>query len=61
MLPVKRVSKTRTRSRQAHRSLKAINLSPCPSCGKLKLPHAACGACGYVSAKLVLKTEEKES
>jgi len=41
--------------------MKPVNLSTCPSCGKLKLPHAACQGCGYVSAKLILKVEEKET
>jgi len=61
MLPVKKMSKMRSRTRQAHRAMSPINLSPCPSCGKLKLPHAACQGCGYVSAKLTLKVGEKES
>jgi large subunit ribosomal protein L32 len=61
MLPVKKMSKTRTRTRQAHRALRPVNLCACPNCGKSKRPHAACGACGYVSAKVILKTAEKES
>ncbi|MBI4717728.1 MAG: 50S ribosomal protein L32 [Planctomycetes bacterium] len=60
MLPVKKVSKTRTRSRRAHHALRPVNLSPCPKCGKPKLPHVSCGTCGYVSAKLVLPMGEKE-
>lgn len=61
MLPVKKISKTRTRSRAAHHALRPVNLSPCPKCGKPKLPHAACGICGYVSAKLTLPSDEKAS
>jgi len=59
MLPVKKKSRMRTRTRRAHHALKPVTLSPCPRCGKAKLPHAACG-CGYVSGKLVLPTEEAE-
>lgn len=54
MLPVKKISKTRTRTRRAHHALKPTNLCSCPKCGKSKLPHAACAGCGYVSAKLIL-------
>lgn len=61
MLPVKKMSKARTRSRRAHHAYKPINLSPCPKCGKPKLPHCACGICGYVSAKVVLPVGEQES
>ncbi|MBU0716789.1 MAG: 50S ribosomal protein L32 [Planctomycetes bacterium] len=60
MLPAKKTSKCRTRTRRAHQSLRSTNLSPCPKCGKLKLPHAACGVCGYVSAKVVLPVGKKE-
>ncbi len=60
MLPVKKMSKTRTRTRRAHHALQPTTLSPCPKCGKPKLPHAACGTCGYVSAKVMLPVGEKE-
>lgn len=61
MLPVKKMSKMRTRTRRAHHALKPVNLAACPTCGKPKLPHAACATCGYVSAKLVLPQDEKET
>jgi large subunit ribosomal protein L32 len=60
MLPVKKMSKTRTRTRRAHHALRPVSLSPCPKCGKPKLPHAACRSCGFVSEKLLLPTAEKE-
>lgn len=58
MLPVKKISKTRTRTRRAHHALRPLSLSSCPKCGKVKLPHAACRACGFVSEKLMLPTKE---
>ena len=61
MLPVKKKSKCRTRTRRAHHALTPITLSPCPKCGKPKLPHAACGICGYVSAKLTLPIGESQA
>jgi large subunit ribosomal protein L32 len=60
MLPVKKMSKTRTRTRRAHHALQPLTLSPCPKCGKPKLPHGACGTCGYVNAKVMLPVGEKE-
>ena len=61
MVPVKKTSRTRTRSRAAHHALKAINTTVCPKCGSAKLPHAACGRCGYVSAKVTLPQKSEES
>ncbi|MCO6438838.1 MAG: 50S ribosomal protein L32 [Phycisphaerae bacterium] len=60
MLPVQKKSKSRSRTRRAHHALRAVTLSPCPKCGKPKLPHTACELCGYVSAKLVLPVGKEE-
>ncbi|MGD2108819.1 MAG: 50S ribosomal protein L32 [Phycisphaerae bacterium] len=60
MLPVKKKSKCRTRTRRAHHGLGKVTLSPCPKCGKSKLPHAACESCGYISAKTTLPRPESE-
>lgn len=61
MLPVKKKSKTRTRTKRAHHALHPVNLVACPKCSKTKLPHAACSVCGYVSAKTMLPMGEKET
>jgi len=60
MLPVKKKSKCRTRTRRAHHALQKVNLSPCPKCGNAKLPHAACAGCGYISAKATLPARDSE-
>jgi len=60
MLPVKKISKTRTRTRRAHHALQPTTLCGCPKCGKPKLPHCACSVCGYVSEKVSLQIAEKE-
>jgi large subunit ribosomal protein L32 len=60
MLPVKKMSKCRTRTRRAHHALKPVNYSVCPKCDHPKLPHAACDNCGYVNAKITLKLGKKE-
>jgi len=55
MLPVKKTSKSRTRTRRSHHRLKAVNYAICPRCDHAKLPHAACGNCGYLNPKITLK------
>ncbi|HPB93852.1 MAG TPA: 50S ribosomal protein L32 [Anaerohalosphaeraceae bacterium] len=55
MLPTKKTSKSRTRTRRSHHRLKPTNYSYCPHCGQAKLPHAACSKCGYVNPKTTLK------
>jgi large subunit ribosomal protein L32 len=60
MLPVKKMSKTRTRTRRSHHRLTATNYSLCKQCGTAKLPHAACGNCGYVNPKITLKIGKEE-
>ena len=61
MLPVKKTSKCRTRTRRAHHRLKAVRTISCPKCGNRKLPHSACENCGYVSAKVALPVETEET
>lgn len=61
MLPKKKISHSRTRTRRAHHRLGAINYSLCTQCGEAKLPHAACDGCGYVNSKITLKLGKEET
>ncbi|MHC4075845.1 MAG: 50S ribosomal protein L32 [Planctomycetota bacterium] len=61
MLPVKKISRARTRSRRSHHRLKAVNYSLCKRCGQAKLPHAACSNCGYLNSKITLKLGKEEN
>ena len=61
MLPVKKTSKSRTRTRRNHKKLTATNFSSCVRCGNAKLPHAACDKCGYVNPKITLKLGKEEA
>ena len=54
MLPVKKTSKSRTRTRRNNHALKPVNYSICPKCNRAKLPHATCENCGYVNSSLTL-------
>ena len=57
MLPVKKTSKNRTRTRRSHHAVKPVNYAICHKCGKAKLPHAMC-ECGYVNKSLTVKIDE---
>ena len=61
MLPVKKISRMRTRTRRSHHALKGTNYSVCPKCDQAKLPHAACSNCGYLNSKVTLKLGKEES
>ena len=60
MLPTKKMARSRTRSRRAHKKLTPTNYSLCPKCSQAKLPHAACTNCGYVNPQITLKLGKKE-
>jgi len=61
MLPMRKMSRSATHMRRAHHRLKPINYSVCPKCDQAKLPHAACGNCGYVHPGLTLKLGKEET
>lgn len=60
MLPVKKTSKTRTRTRRAHHALTPTPVISCPKCHQAKLAYAACENCGFVNAKVQLKQKNEE-
>ncbi|MEE9371293.1 MAG: 50S ribosomal protein L32 [Sedimentisphaerales bacterium] len=61
MLPKRKTSKSKTRTRRSHHRLRAVNYSFCPKCDQAKLPHAACTNCGYVNPKITLELGKEES
>lgn len=60
MLPVQRKSRSQSKMRRSHQKLTAVKTVRCPNCGKAKLPHAACGECGYVKPGLSIKLAKEE-
>ena len=60
MVPVKKKSKMRKRTRRSHHALKPVALQACPQCGQAMRPHTACRACGYVNAHTTLNAETAE-
>ena len=61
MLPVKKMSVTRTRTRRSHHKITPVNYSVCKRCDAAKLPHAACPNCGYVNPKITVKLGKEEN
>lgn len=60
--PKRKHSKARRDKRRgANSKLYAANLSVCPQCKKLRLPHRVCPHCGYYNGKPVLIIKAKEA
>ena len=57
--PKRRHSKARRDRRCAHDALPRPATSNCPNCGESKLPHRACGACGFYHDRQVIEVAEK--
>jgi len=55
MQPVQKISKSRKRKRRSHQALSSAHYVKCAQCGSAKLPHAACGNCGFVNPDLAIK------
>ena len=60
MVPKQKISRARTRSRRSHHALLPTNYADCPRCNSPKLPHAACGNCGFVRPGLSLQVKEEK-
>ncbi|MCK4588706.1 50S ribosomal protein L32 [Candidatus Woesebacteria bacterium] len=46
-VPKKKHTRSRSGKRRGPKKLKLPNLSPCPSCKKLRESHKACPHCGF--------------
>jgi large subunit ribosomal protein L32 len=58
-VPKKRTSSTRGKKRRTHWKIGSKNLTECPHCHNLMLPHRVCPSCGYYKGRLVLKEVEE--
>lgn len=53
-VPKRKTSKARKRKRRTHWKLNTPNLTECPQCHELKLPHRVCPSCGHYKGKEVV-------
>jgi len=56
--PKRRHSKARRDRRRSHDALARPATSTCSNCGEAKLPHRACGHCGYYNGRQVVEGKE---
>ncbi len=58
-LPKRKLSKGRRDRRRSHLALTAPNLTECPNCHNLRLPHHVCPYCGTYQGEEVINVEKK--
>jgi large subunit ribosomal protein L32 len=51
----------RDQRRAQHDKITAPNVSACPNCGDVMLPHRACPACGFYKGRKVIKGKAEET
>lgn len=56
-VPRNRLSNARRNSKRAHHAKTPKLLKACENCGKEKLPHHICGACGAYGNKIVISAK----
>lgn len=54
-VPKRKTSKSRKRKRRTHWKLNTPNLTECPQCHELKLPHRVCPSCGYYKGEEIVE------
>ncbi|MEK7121991.1 MAG: 50S ribosomal protein L32 [Patescibacteria group bacterium] len=54
-----RSTRSHTRNRRSHHSLKKANFSKCPKCGQEIMPHRACFNCGTYKGRQVIDVLKK--
>lgn len=57
-VPKRKLSKSRSRKRRSHQSVKPKQLSHCPQCGTAVPTHVVCPNCGYYQGRTMVETEE---
>jgi len=53
--PKQKRSKVRTRTRRSHHAKTLPNLSACPQCKALRVPHRVCPECGFYRGRKILE------
>ena len=58
--PKRKHSKGRRDRRRAHDALQSANLTACPNCGQMRLPHTVCPNCGQYKGREVVAIEKEK-
>ncbi len=56
--PKRKLSKGRRDRRRAHDALTPMNLTACPNCSEMRLPHTVCPKCGFYKGREVIEIEK---
>ena len=57
-VPMRKISKRRTRMRASHHAIQPRNLRACPQCGHMGPAHRVCGNCGHYAGRTVVDKDE---
>lgn len=57
-VPKRRQSKSRSRKRNSHNSIKPMQLQSCPQCGTAVPSHVVCPTCGFYHGRTLVVTED---
>ncbi|MFO8085702.1 MAG: 50S ribosomal protein L32 [Desulfobacterales bacterium] len=57
-VPKHKTSKSKRDMRRTHKKASAPNISKCPQCGEIRLPHHACPSCGVYRDRQVIEIKE---
>lgn len=58
--PKRKHSKGRRDRRRSQDALQAMNLTACPNCGQMRLPHVVCSNCGHYKGREVIVVEKEK-
>ncbi len=54
-VPKRKKSKSKSRMRQANKSVFVPSLRPCPKCGAYTLPHRVCPECKHYKGRVIVE------
>ena len=57
-VPMRKLSKRRTRMRASHHALTPRNLRECTRCGHMGPGHRVCGNCGHYAGREIINKED---
>lgn len=57
-VPKRKTSKSKRDMRRTHQKTEAPNISKCPECGEVRMPHHACPNCGYYKDRVAVAPKE---